>query len=480
MNLMLKKMAVPLLLLIVSVFAWFNALSLNSQSGQESTSLTSNERTSVETPLLSARRIPVFLQAPIADNELKLEVENLAAQLPGLSCINLLEDGRVIFEQLSDAPIIPASTQKLLTAVALFENFGPDHKFSTKLIAESAPVNGTLKGNLWLVGGGDPLLMTTEYAERYKDPFPYTDIKELALKVATSGVKHIEGSIIGDETFFDDLRFVDTWPERFRYTDQKQSGPISALSLNAGFSSWDPVKESNGFNTPAEDPAEYAARVLKQIIEENGITVSGNTSTAQAPETAFFEIAAIESPAMSEIISKMLLGSDNTTAEILLKALSASVEPPGTSSRGAALVVELLELLEYDMNGVEVLDASGLDYGNKVTCKLLTELLDGGSHSIELKKSLPVAGKSGTLRKRLLDTPAEGRVQGKTGSLNGVISLAGVLETLFDRTLSFAFVTNFDGEKGRIKYLHDQILLEMLKYPQGPPIDLLEPVINNE
>ena len=183
---------------------------------------------------------------------------------------------------------------------------------------------------------------------------------------------------------------------------------------------------------------------------------------------------------MSEIISKMLLGSDNTTAEILLKALSASVEPPGTSSRGAALVLELLELLEYDVNGVEVRDASGLDYGNKVTCKLLTELLDGGSHSIELKKSLPVTGKSGTLRKRLLDTPAEGRVQGKTGSLNGVISLAGVVETLFDRTLSFAFVTNFDGEKGRIKYLHDQILLEMLKYPQGPPIDLLEPIINNE
>mgnify|MGYP001172190072 CR=1 FL=1 len=127
MNSMLKKMAVPLLLLVVSIFAWLNALSLNSQSGQESTSLTSDERTSVETPLLSARRIPVFLQAPIADEELKVGVENLAAQLPGLSCINLLEDGRVIFEQLSDAPIIPASTQKLLTAVALFENFGPDH-----------------------------------------------------------------------------------------------------------------------------------------------------------------------------------------------------------------------------------------------------------------------------------------------------------------------------------------------------------------
>ena len=69
-----------------------------------------------------------------------------------------------------------------------------------------------------------------------------------------------------------------------------------------------------------------------------------------------------------------------------------------------------------------------------------------------------------------------GEVKGKTGSLNGVISLAGTVDTIFDRSLSFAFVTNFDGEKGRIKYLHDQILLEMIKYPQGPSIDLLEPV----
>ena len=479
MNLMLKKIAVPLLLLSVSVFAWFNAASLDSQSGKELAPAVSDSRSSLLTPLLSARRVPVFLQAPIADRELKNELENLVAQLPGLSCINLLEDGRVIFEQLSNEPIIPASTQKLLTAVALLENFGPEYKFSTKVISETQPVNGTLKGDLWIIGGGDPLLMTSKYAERYKDAFPYTNIKDFALKVVSSGINHIDGSIIGDESLFDEMRFVDTWPERFRYTDQKQSGPISALSLNAGFIRWDPVKESNGFNTPAEQPAEYTARELKGILEDNGITVSGDTSTGQAPETAFFEVAAIESPPMAEIISKMLLGSDNTTAEILLKSLSARVERPGTSRGGATVVAESLRLLGFDMERVEVRDASGLDYGNRVTCKLLTELLDSGPHSNELKQSLPVTGKSGTLRKRLLDTPAEGLVSGKTGSLNGVISLAGTVDTISDRSLSFAFVTNFEGDKARIKYLHDQILLEMIKYPQGPSIDLLKPVLHN-
>jgi len=480
MNFMLKKMLVPLVLFILSALSWFNAESLDGQSGKELMPAVSDSGNSLVTPLLSARRVPVFLQAPIADKELKNEVENLVAELPGLSCINLLEDGRVIFEQLSKEPVIPASTQKLLTAVVLLETFGPEYKFSTRIISETQPVNGTLKGNLWIIGGGDPLLMTANYAERYKDAFPYTNIENFVLELVSSGINHIEGSIIGDESLFDDMRFVDTWPERFRYTDQMQSGPISALSLNAGFIRWDPVKESNGFNTPTDKPAEYTASVLKEILEKNEITVSGDTSTGEAPETAFFEIASIESPSMKEIISKMLLGSDNTTAEILLKNLAANVEKPGTSTGGATVVAESLELLGYDMERVEVLDASGLDYGNRVTCKLLTELLDSGSHSIQLKQSLPVAGRSGTLRKRLLDTPAEGLVRGKTGSLNGVISLAGSVDTIFDRNLSFAFITNFEGDKGRIKYIHDQILLEMIKYPQGPSIDLLKPIVLND
>jgi D-alanyl-D-alanine carboxypeptidase/D-alanyl-D-alanine-endopeptidase (penicillin-binding protein 4) len=480
MNFMIKKIAAPLILFIVSALAWLNAASLDSQSGRELEVVVSENKTSLLTPLFSARRAPAYLQAPFADQELQNELEKIVAQLPGLSCVNLLEDGRVIFERLSNEPVIPASTQKLLTATALLENFGPDHKFSTKVLSETQPVNGILKDDLWVIGGGDPLLMTSKYAERYKDPFLYTNIKDLGLRIISSGINHIDGSLIGDESLFDDMRFVDTWPERFRHTDQKQSGPISALSLNAGFTQWDPVKESNGFNTPAEKPAEYAVDVLKEILEENGITVSGNTSTGLAPETAFFEIAIIESPPMDEMISQMLLGSDNTTAEILLKGLSANVETPGTSSGGASIVTESLKLSGYDMEGVEVMDASGLDYGNSVTCALLTELLDGGSYSIDLRKSLPISGKTGTLRKRLLDTPAEGRVRGKTGSLNGVISLAGTVDTIFDRSLSFAFITNFDGEKGRVKYLHDLILLEMVKYPQGPSLALLAPIVNNE
>tara|TARA_Y100000590_G_scaffold173569_2_gene198458 strand:+ start:1979 stop:3412 length:1434 start_codon:yes stop_codon:yes gene_type:complete len=473
----IRKSVFPFLLLFVTVFAWFNAASLDRQSGKDFQNFLPAEKDStLATPLFSARRVPVFLQAPIADKELKTELEKIVAQLPGLSCVNVLEDGRVIYERLSNEPVVPASTQKLLTAIALLDVFGPDHKFTTRVLSKTQPVNGVIEGDLWLIGGGDPLLMTAKYAERYKDPFPYTNIKDLVMLVVSDGINEIRGAVVGDESLFDEKRFVETWPERFRHTDQKQSGPLSALSLNAGFTRWDPIKESNGFNTPADDPAKYAADVFEELLEDNGIEVEEGAKSGLAPDDAFFEIARIDSPSMLEIISKMLLGSDNTTAEILLKGLSARFEAQGTSLGGINIVADSLNKFGYQMDGVVIADASGLDYGNRVTCMLLTELLDKGIYSSDLKQSLPVTGETGTLRKRLVETPAEGRVRGKTGSLNGVISLAGTVDTIFDRNLSFAFVTNFDGEKNRIRSLHDQIILEFIEYPKGPSLEVLAPI----
>ena len=166
MNFVIKKFVAPVVLLTIAVFAWVNAVSLDNQSGKNAQVFSDQNDSTLSTSLFSARRVPVFLQAPIADQELRIAAEKIVAQLPGLSCVNVLEDGRVIFEQLSNEPVIPASTQKLLTGIALLENFGPEHRFSTRVISQNQPVNGILEGDLWVVGGGDPLLMTANYAER--------------------------------------------------------------------------------------------------------------------------------------------------------------------------------------------------------------------------------------------------------------------------------------------------------------------------
>ena len=99
-----------------------------------------------------------------------------------------------------------------------------------------------IEGDVWLVGSGDPLLASAEYSERYEDGLPFTDVGLLANQVAETGLTTITGAVIGDESLFDTVRFVPTWPERFRPGNQTQSGPLSALSINDGFTHWDSVR----------------------------------------------------------------------------------------------------------------------------------------------------------------------------------------------------------------------------------------------
>jgi D-alanyl-D-alanine carboxypeptidase/D-alanyl-D-alanine-endopeptidase (penicillin-binding protein 4) len=106
----------------------------------------------------------------------------------------------------------------------------------------------------------------------------------------------------------------------------------------------------------------------------------------------------------------------------------------------------------------------------------MTGLLEDTEHGPDLLEALPVAGQSGTLRERLVGTAAEGRMRAKTGRLRDVVSLVGVVETLTGRTLAFAVVTNAEGSGAQVKALHDRVVLGLVPYPDGPPLELLGPL----
>ena len=428
------------------------------------------------TPVLSARRIPVFLQAPVADRTLVAELDAVVGKLPAESCVSVAEHGRVLYAYRPEDPLVPASTQKLLTALAALEVFGPDHVFTTRVVTRIPPVDGRIDGDIWLVGGGDPLLMTTDYAERFEDPFPYTDMDRLAAHVASTGVTLVTGAIIGDESRFDSLRWVDTWPERFRAGAQNQAGPLSALSVNAGFAKWDPSNISNGFSTPASDPAAHGAAVFDDMLEDRGLAIRRPAQAGIVPGDANMELGRVESPPVRDIVAQMLVGSDNTTAELLIKALAAAQALPGTSVGGLIALVGALGGNGHSSDGLVVNDGSGLDPGNLVTCRFMTGLLEDTEHGPDLLEALPVAGQSGTLRERLVGTAAEGRMRAKTGSLRDVVSLVGAVETLTGRTLAFAMVTNAEGSGAQVKALHDRVVLGLVPYPDGPPLELLGPL----
>ncbi|MEC8999015.1 MAG: D-alanyl-D-alanine carboxypeptidase/D-alanyl-D-alanine-endopeptidase [Actinomycetota bacterium] len=471
---MRRRLLLPLFLLTVALLAGLQAQRTDRASAAWDLR-PGAEPLRADTPLFSIRRLPEFLQAPTADRRLREAVSESMADFPAGTCLSVAEHGRDLVAVDAEAPMVPASAQKLLTGLAVLRRLGPDASLVTRVLADRTPVDGVLDGDLWLVGGGDPLLMTTEYAARFGDPEPYTDLSVLAKAVADAGVRVVEGAVVGDESRYDPIRYLGTWHKRFKPGYQIQSGPLSALSVDDGFVDWHPVNTASSLAVPADDPAEQAARIFDDLLEEQGIVIRRRADSGTVPiASPAITLVEVPSAPMSAIIEQMLVESDNTTAELLIKELGAVGGEEGTTVRGLRVLEEVLAEAGHPMGGVVPQDGSGLDDDNRVTCRLLASLLNDRVHGSTLVDALPVAGSRGTMEKRFVGTAGEGRVRAKTGTLNNVVSLAGVADTTGGRRLAFALVSNGELPTG-IRDLHEEVVLSMLSYPDGPPAEVLGP-----
>jgi D-alanyl-D-alanine carboxypeptidase/D-alanyl-D-alanine-endopeptidase (penicillin-binding protein 4) len=178
---------------------------------------------------------------------------------------------------------------------------------------------------------------------------------------------------------------------------------------------------------------------------------------------------------VAELVAQMLRESDNGTAELLLKELGARVVGQGSSAAGAAVVTHTLTEAGLPMAGVKVVDGSGLDRGNSVTCRLLLGLVAGTPAGSPVDKGLAVAGTSGTLSRRFVGTLAVGRLRAKTGSIRGVASLAGLVDTQGGVNLTFAYVLNGVAAGQDVRPLQDRLADALMRYPDVPDLAELGP-----
>ncbi len=235
---------------------------------------------SLATPVLSARRAPTVVAAPVADRRLRSDLAAWAMEAPGPFCAVVADPaGEMVLAHGTEEPVVPASTLKLLTAAAVLADLGPDYRFRTRALAP-APEAGVIRGDLFLVGGGDPILATADYTSRFRrQPQVFTDLEDLAVSVAEAGVTRIEGAVVGDETRYDGERYRPDWPPR--YLSGGDVGPLSALSVNDGWAAY-PTNEVRGSLVPAPDPAVSAAGVLSFLLQAHGVAVVGPPRSGQA------------------------------------------------------------------------------------------------------------------------------------------------------------------------------------------------------
>jgi serine-type D-Ala-D-Ala carboxypeptidase/endopeptidase (penicillin-binding protein 4) len=192
---------------------------------------------------------------------------------------------------------------------------------------------------------------------------------------------------------------------------------------------------------PAPDPAADAARVVTDRLRAKGVAVVGAPRAGRAPGGGI-EVASLASPPVSQIVAEMLTYSDNETAEAALKEIGVATSGDGSAAAGKAALTQLLTDAGVAVDGVGLVDGSGLSNQGRLTCRTLTELLTLPETAPVLRDGLAVAGETGTLAERWRGTQVAGRLRAKTGSLRNVTALAGEVEALAGGRVTFAYVAN--------------------------------------
>ncbi len=419
--------------------------------------------------LLDARRLGTDLAEPVRSARVEEAGARLASALgvadPG--CIVVRLDGQTIARAGTTDALIPASVQKILTAAAVLDVVGADERFVTELRGP-LPVEGVVAGDLHVIGGGDPMLAEQRYADSYRrQPQVLTAVDQLPELLAAAGVQRIDGELVVHDDRYDAVRYVTTWPER--YFDQHNAGPAGALTINDGFTQWDPGR------VEADDPAVYAGSTMRSVLRSAGIDVGGvRRSTVDDAVDELALLASLESDTVGVIVQQMLRESDNNTAESLLKELGFRRDGVGSTDGGAAVVLESLARRGIDITGMAVTDGSGLDRGNLVSCDVLAEVLDQFGPRSVLGDGLAVAAETGTLAHRYGESEVGGRMRAKTGLLNNVNALAGFVETLDGNVVTFVQLQNgvpLNSREGL--EAQDRLAEQLVAVAAGGPIEEL-------
>jgi D-alanyl-D-alanine carboxypeptidase/D-alanyl-D-alanine-endopeptidase (penicillin-binding protein 4) len=408
----------------------------------------------------------------------------------------------------ADEPLIPASTLKLFWSAAALELLGDTAILRTRVCTDGVLLpDGELRGNLYLIGGGDPLLRLE-------------DLEELVAQLRQRGVVRISGSVIADGSLFDgerwrphysgDAEVVEPLPpitalgfnrNRVRVLVQANRGKITAqtVPLSPAFqlvvrlslarsrqrhgvhvstrvlpsgvqqillSGRIPPGSTFSAEVMVENPEFATAATFWERLRAGGIQVHGGFATGRAP-AGVVELAVLNRP-LQELLLLVNKRSDNFVAEHLFKLIGARAAVPGTAQAERARRYLQQQLWQWAIacNECRFRDGSGLSRNNRISARELVCLLEqvwrkpyGGA----FWSSLPVAGVDGTLEKRFRTTEAVGRVWAKTGTLRNASGLAGYAMTEFGELLAFAVLST--GNVRHAKALEDSLIVQLLRLP---------------
>lgn len=416
--------------------------------------------------------------------------------------------GTVVYEERADASLIPASNAKIVTTAAALELLGSGYRYETRLSFDGRREgDSVLVGDLLIRGSGDPTFGSRQ--DPGADP-----LRRWAEQLAEEGIERIEGRIIGDDDVFADASYPEGWD-----VSMLQSGPIAVPV--SGLSYYDnlgtvqvegghpgarpivrthpnryleienrartrgtrsqlriardlgtrtvritgslPSERQTGRYVPVDNPTLFTAYSLGEALRRAGIethveVLDVDELSSRPSYEGTRVLARHSSPPLERIVETINRRSNNFYAEQVFRTLS----PTGTSRAAARRIRRFLRRSDVGLEGVQIVDGSGLSRKNLLTPRSVVQLL---THMAEMETpdvtnpfvtSLPAGGeRESTLQNRLAGIS----VRAKTGSLKNVRALSGYVDTARGRTLAFSFITNnFTGPGYRAEHLQNELI----------------------
>jgi D-alanyl-D-alanine carboxypeptidase/D-alanyl-D-alanine-endopeptidase (penicillin-binding protein 4) len=408
------------------------------------------------------------------------------------------ESGEPIYRLNPSKLVMPASNMKIMTLSAAAERLGWDFTFETRLYATGPIAGGVLRGDLLVVGSGDPTI-------NGRGGSPRRVFLDWAARLKAAGITAIEGRIIGDDRAFDDEPLGRGWAwddlaagyaakvSALQYNEDLvsvvlQPGAVvgapasieirpggsgltvdnAVITSEAGASGDVHVQRLPGsallrvtgsvplgsgetsLAASVDAPAQFFLQGLHDTLVGEGIQIGDapvlwNQTAAPVAADPAHLLFTHRSPPLSDFAVVLMKASQNLYAETLLRALGAQTGN-GSTQAGQDAERELLTGWGVAPDAYVLADGSGLSRYNYVTADAITRVLSRMAadprHAANFEATLPIAGKDGTLARRLKGTPAENNVQAKTGSMSNIRALSGYVTTRDGERLVFSIIAN--------------------------------------
>ncbi|MFV1985740.1 MAG: D-alanyl-D-alanine carboxypeptidase/D-alanyl-D-alanine-endopeptidase [Gemmatimonadota bacterium] len=425
-----------------------------------------------------------------------------------------LESGEILFEHNAERRFTAASTSKLVTGAVGLSRLGGDYRWRTVVQAAGSIANGTLDGDLWVVGTGDP-------------QFRRERLETVARSIRAAGITRIAGDLIGDDRAFAGAPWGRGWMwddlygstaagvsalqlSPARIAAEIRPGPVVGDPASMSISEPDlapPIRNDVRTGAPGSDakleyvpdavggkvalrgwipvdggpvvlglapphPTGYFLAQLERALEAAGIMVTGTTrqpDILENPGRIAWERSFNSAP-LSEALGRMLKFSDNQIAETMLRTLG-TIGGRGSAEDGLSVVESTLSSWGIEPDAFSLVDGSGMSRYSEIAPAALARLLRRTSQLPGFRvylDALPIASVDGTLSRRFRSTAASRTVRAKTGSLAGVRGLAGYAEDGDGETLVFALLLNGYDSPNSVATALEDLLVEQLSLYHGP------------